>query len=297
MFATEALFLLCRAQMGCLEAALKELDRASRTVARVRDKWQHVSGGTPSQIFNENVMRLARWLASLTARRPKAATNSSLDGGVSGTDLSGETASSIELEEGGASGGGGSAAGAEAEAAPGPTGESPLGSPHSRLGMGARRTPASGSNPRLQQGWRLRTRRLLTPWQRAAAQAARCCARSVRWRRTRGRCTTCASRCARRAASGSSWGGGSAGHRCRRWTGRCPCPSLHLAASPLHLAASRSTSPTGPPRPQPPPAAAAALPAHGRAARHRRQRPPRPRTLPALPRTRARAVATALGDD
>ena len=37
MFATEALFLLCRAQMGCLEAALKELDRASRTVARVRD--------------------------------------------------------------------------------------------------------------------------------------------------------------------------------------------------------------------------------------------------------------------
>ena len=70
-FDTEALFLLCRAQMGCLEAALKELDRASRMVAHVREKWQLISGGTASQVFNENVMRAARAtrrLALLTAR-------------------------------------------------------------------------------------------------------------------------------------------------------------------------------------------------------------------------------------
>ena len=40
LFDTEALFLLCRAQMGCLEAALKDLDQASRMVAHVREKWQ-----------------------------------------------------------------------------------------------------------------------------------------------------------------------------------------------------------------------------------------------------------------
>ena len=56
----EALFLLCRTQLGCLEAALKELDKASRGVARVREKWESVSSGTPSQVFNENMVRLGR---------------------------------------------------------------------------------------------------------------------------------------------------------------------------------------------------------------------------------------------
>ena len=143
-FDTEALFLLCRAQMGCLESALKELDRASRMVAHVREKWQLISGGTASQIFNENVMRAARAtrrLALLTARglsmrKISASTNHSLDG-ISGDGVSGEiTAASAaaDLEAG------------DAPDPPGPSDESPpaerespLGSPHSRLGMGARR--------------------------------------------------------------------------------------------------------------------------------------------------------------
>ena len=141
LFDTEALFLLCRAQMGCLEAALKELDQASRMVARVREKWQHISGGTPSQVFNENVMRAARAtrrLALLTARRPSPPTNHSLDG-ISGDGVSGEVAAASAAA---------AAADLEAGGAPDPQPldefppgerESPLGSPHSRLGMGARR--------------------------------------------------------------------------------------------------------------------------------------------------------------
>jgi hypothetical protein len=130
--------------MGCLESALKELDRASRMVAHVREKWQLISGGTASQIFNENVMRAARAtrrLALLTARglsmrKTSASTNHSLDG-ISGDGVSGEiTAASAaaDLEAG------------DAPDPPGPSDESPpaerespLGSPHSRLGMGARR--------------------------------------------------------------------------------------------------------------------------------------------------------------
>lgn len=131
-FDTEALFLLCRAQMGCLEAALKELDLASRMVAHVREKWQLISGGTPSQVFNENVMRAARAtrrLALLTTRglsmrKATAATNRSLDrisdDGVSGESMDASAAAELEAQRSG-------------ESPP------PLGSPHSRLGMGARR--------------------------------------------------------------------------------------------------------------------------------------------------------------
>ena len=137
-FDTEALFLLCRAQMGCLEAALKELDRASRMVAHVREKWQLISGGTASQVFNENVMRAARAtrrLALLTARglsmrKATRATNRSLDG-ISGDGVSGEitdASAAAELE-----------AQRSGESPPEEERESPLGSPHSRLGMGARR--------------------------------------------------------------------------------------------------------------------------------------------------------------
>ena len=137
-FDTEALFLLCRAQMGCLEAALKELDRASRMVAHVREKWQLISGGTASQVFNENVMRAARAtrrLALLTARglsmrKATPATNRSLDG-ISGDGVSGEitdASAAAELE-----------AQRSGESPPEEERESPLGSPHSRLGMGARR--------------------------------------------------------------------------------------------------------------------------------------------------------------
>ena len=144
-FDTEALFLLCRAQMGCLEAALKDLDQASRMVAHVREKWQLISGGTASQIFNENVMRAARAtrrLALLTARglsmrkTTTASTNHSLDG-VSGDGVSGEiTAASdaADLEAGGAPD-----PQPSDESSPPAERESPLGSPHSRLGMGARR--------------------------------------------------------------------------------------------------------------------------------------------------------------
>jgi len=137
-FDTEALFLLCRAQMGCLEAALKELDRASRMVAHVREKWQLISGGTASQVFNENVMRAARAtrrLALLTARglsmrKATAVTNRSLDG-ISGDGVSGEItdpSAAAELE-----------AQPSGEPPPDEERESRLGSPHSRLGMGARR--------------------------------------------------------------------------------------------------------------------------------------------------------------
>ena len=142
-FDTEALFLLCRAQMGCLEAALKDLDQASRMVAHVREKWQLISGGTASQIFNENVMRAARAtrrLALLTARglsmrKPAASTNRSLDG-ISGDGVSGEiTAASAaaDLEAGDAPDP------QPSDESPPAERESPLGSPHSRLGMGARR--------------------------------------------------------------------------------------------------------------------------------------------------------------
>ena len=120
-FDTEALFLLCRAQMGCLEAALKELDRASRMVAHVREKWQLISGGTASQVFNENVMRAARAtrrLALLTARglsmrKAMPATNRSLDG-ISGDGVSGEitdASAAAELAAAAAAAASGAAAG------------------------------------------------------------------------------------------------------------------------------------------------------------------------------------------
>ena len=72
-FDTEALFLLCRTQLGCLEASLKELDAAATNVAHVREKWESVSSGTPSQIFNENGVRLVRWLVATTVARKAAA--------------------------------------------------------------------------------------------------------------------------------------------------------------------------------------------------------------------------------
>jgi hypothetical protein len=71
--------------------------------------------------------------------------------------------------------------------------------------------------------------------------AGRCCGRSARWPRMRARCTTCASRSARRAASGSSWGGGWAGRPCLRWSGRCaPHPGMHAVHAPWHARRART---------------------------------------------------------
>jgi len=159
-FDTEALFLLCRTQLGCLEASLKELDAAATNVAHVREKWESVSSGTPSQIFNENVVRLVRWLVATTIARKAAAAeaaarlwrpkrNVSVDGADGGpssiTHVSGEVtdvSAPTDVEEG--------AGAATTASEPPPSAPprrkaaarwegSPLGSPRTRLGMGARR--------------------------------------------------------------------------------------------------------------------------------------------------------------
>lgn len=149
---TEALFLLCRTQLGCLEASLKELDAAATKVAHVREKWESVSSGTPSQIFNENVVRLVRWLVATMYTRPRLlrpkrnVSANGTDGGPSSiTHVSGEVSDlrvASDAEEGAA---------ATAAAEPPPSApphrsaaaarweKSPLGSPRTRLGMGARR--------------------------------------------------------------------------------------------------------------------------------------------------------------
>ena len=73
----EGLWLLCRTQLGAIEAALLELDQASQIVARVRARWQDISSGWPSMTFNYAVRagasRSVAGLVSATRRLRRVA--------------------------------------------------------------------------------------------------------------------------------------------------------------------------------------------------------------------------------
>lgn len=55
----DALWLLCRASMGAIEAALLELGKAYARVERLRHKWNHVNAGSPSLVANRAVTTAA----------------------------------------------------------------------------------------------------------------------------------------------------------------------------------------------------------------------------------------------
>lgn len=120
----EGLWLLCRTQLGAVEAALVELDGAALRVANVRKRWQGLSGGSPSMIFNYAV-RAATSTSFENARRVTQRAGSAFDVSVAGdagspaatraSHAEEEQARSIEAVRGG------------------------LGPARTRLGLGARR--------------------------------------------------------------------------------------------------------------------------------------------------------------
>jgi hypothetical protein len=76
--ALEALWLLCRTQMGCIEAVLKELDKGVRAISSERAKWQSIHHSSWSWTFVEGIgmtgallEHKARSLIGRTNGRPK----------------------------------------------------------------------------------------------------------------------------------------------------------------------------------------------------------------------------------
>ncbi len=70
----EALWLLCRSQLGCIEAVLKELGEAYEQVGRVRLRWRRVSGPSPSLAANHAMARGVSRLRRLVTAPPTTRT-------------------------------------------------------------------------------------------------------------------------------------------------------------------------------------------------------------------------------
>ena len=63
----EALWILCRAGMGCIEAALSELGEAAARVKRERTRWQTISAGSFSLAANHAARNALRGALRLGA--------------------------------------------------------------------------------------------------------------------------------------------------------------------------------------------------------------------------------------
>jgi hypothetical protein len=128
----EGIWLLCRTQLGAIEAALLELDGAALRVARVRTQWQRLTGGSPSMTLNYAVRAVvedaAHGACDLAQRAGHAfdAPAEQGDGGGGG---------------GGARGGAATRGARQAEEPPHPVeaARGGLGQARTRLGLGARR--------------------------------------------------------------------------------------------------------------------------------------------------------------
>ena len=129
----EAMWLLCRSQLGCIEAVLKELGDAYERVGRVRQRWQRVSGPSLSLATNHAVSRAASRLRHLVHTRLGSARVAPGGNGGSSGDVGGEVRDAVPssfADEAGtpADGKGGSDPPAE-----------PLGGGRTRIGLGTRR--------------------------------------------------------------------------------------------------------------------------------------------------------------
>ena len=112
----DGLWLLCRACMGGIEAALIELGRANTRVERVRYEWRKVKAGSPSLTANYAVAAVTRRALRLGRGKPL---------------LSSGSANGDDDEE--SRGGGGGGCGLPLDR------DQPLGSERTRLGLGIRR--------------------------------------------------------------------------------------------------------------------------------------------------------------